>query len=1037
MTQERLCGKCGTLVREGALEGLCGRCLGKLAFETGPEDSGSSGPSTPSRAFHASFGDYEVLGEIARGGMGVVYKARQISLNRFVALKMILNGPFPNPEFIRRFQIEAQAAAQLDHPGIVTIYEVGEMEGHRYLAMEFIDGQDFVSLAREKPLPPRRAAEYVKFVAEAIHYAHGRGIIHRDLKPSNLLLDAADRPRVTDFGIAKLIDSDASVTMTGQTLGSPAYMAPERAVVGQRDDSGPRGDIYSLGAVFYYLLTCRPPYQGETLQDILLQIYNSDPVPLQRLNPGIPEDLETICLKCLNREPSRRYATAAALAEDLDHFLSGRNIAARPPSSFEKFLSWCRSRPIQAALSAALLLAIILGITGVFVEWRRAAQHASGEETQRKVAEKYATRMRLELYAADINLVAQAIERGDYGLARSTLARLEPKLDEPDLRGFEWRYLANIAKGSQLATLAGHSWIVTCAAFSPDGKCLATGSQDGTCKIWDVAGKKILYTLPNEGGAIWSVAFTPDGSRLMLAGNDRHVEFWDLEKRSVVLTIPGQLASLSKTSPVVATADSSPFYWERAGTISLWNYQTGEKLRQLEHPGRGVALSADARLLAVAQPDHGVEISDAGTGKVLQQLETSTAVWSLNFSPDNSSLVTAGWGSDAKVWRLGAIPAPQTLIGHQRNVWSASYAPDGSQIITTGSDQTVRLWDAATLQPGPVFRGHGNEVWCAAFAPDGKMFATGGKDQMVMLWSAGSAKSSAAIGDYQYFNPCFSTDGRQVAVKNLADDEPRLEIWDMETQKLLATFPRQEDIEFMPDGNKAVVLDCDKASLNFWSSETGARETVALEGLAPGEDPVQHGFSSSRNRVFTISRSGLIRCWDTSSGKLQESVQGPQPPIRCAALDPTGRRIAVTLERENPVSLYDLSSEKIVRLAGHRDFVGGMAFSPDGALLATASMDGTIKLWNCDTAMGVATLPGHLEETTGVAFSPDGLTLASVARGDGIKLWHLATFRELVSIDYPNAGNFIKFTSDGTRLAVTTLTDTLHFIEAPNPSRQE
>ena len=249
---DRICRKCGAALRGDALEGLCGRCLAKLAFDL---DSSHGFNGSAAGPMPSVFGDYELLGEIARGGMGVVYKARQVSLNRVVALKMILHGPFSNEEFVKRFHIEAEAAARLQHPNIVTIYEVGEHDGHRYLAMEYIDGQDFSALAQEKPLPSRRAAAYLKSVAEAIHYAHGQGIIHRDLKPSNLLLDAKEQPRITDFGLAKLMTSGAALTLTGQAFGSPGYMqAPERAA-GKSGKSETQGDIYSLGAVLYYLLT--------------------------------------------------------------------------------------------------------------------------------------------------------------------------------------------------------------------------------------------------------------------------------------------------------------------------------------------------------------------------------------------------------------------------------------------------------------------------------------------------------------------------------------------------------------------------------------------------------------------------------------------------------------------------------------------------------------------------------------------------------------------------------------------------------------
>ncbi|HEY3860678.1 MAG TPA: serine/threonine-protein kinase [Verrucomicrobiae bacterium] len=1023
MSSEPACQKCGASLRKDSLQGLCRRCLARLAFDT---PASQAGPASAGRVF----GDYEVLGEIARGGMGVVYKARQISLNRLVALKMILHGPFSNQEFVRRFQIEAEAVARLNHPNIVTIYEVGERDGHRYLAMEYIDGPDFAALARDKPLPPRRAAEYVRCVAEAIDYAHSQGIIHRDLKPSNLLLDATDRPRVTDFGLAKLMASDTALTITGQALGSPGYMAPERASGGKTADAGPQGDVYSLGAVLYCLATCHPPFQGETLQDILLQIHHSEPIPPRRLNPAMPADLETICLKCLHTEPSKRYAGARDLAEDLGRFLAGEPIHAQPVSNLEKVRLWCRKRPIQTALSVALALAMFFGLTGILLEWRRATEHASGEERQRQVAENYAQKVRLDLYAADISLAAQAVQRGDYGLARRTLAGLQPKPGEEDLRGFEWRYLQNLARGSQLATLAGHTWIVTCAAFSPDGSLLATGSQDGTVKVWDAARQDLSFTLTNKGGAVWSVGFSPDGSLLMAAGNVRQVEFWDVAKRALVATIPGQLAVLSRSGSVAAVARSSPFYWENAGGISLWDYRSAKKIRDFDRPGRNMALSPDGKLLAVAQPERGVEIWDADSGEVRQTLATSAPAWSVAFSPDGRKLLTAGWTSEVLVWTLGSGEPPAKLLGHSRNVWSAVYSPDGASIATTGSDQSVRFWDAATLQSGAILRGHGNEVWCEAFAPGGKLLATGGKDQMVMLWPSGRSERAADVPNYQYFTPTFSPGGKWAAIMVSSKTGWLPEVWDLESRKVLASMPLRETIAFSTNEDRAFLLDGSRASLEIWSPG-GARETVPLEGLAPGEDLHTFGFSQPPGQFFGVNQSGLIRCWDAATGKARASVQGPPPPIRCAALGPHGRWLALTLEHENSVRLYQLPSGKMTQLTGHRDFVGGLAFSPDGTLLASASMDGTVKLWDCASAKETGTLPGHLEETTGVTFSPDGRTLASVARNDGVKLWHLATMRELISIDYPKAGNFVEFTPDGTRLAVTTTEDTLHFFEAP------
>jgi serine/threonine-protein kinase len=260
-------------------------------------------------------GDYELLQEVAHGGMGVVYKARQLSLNRLVAVKMILAGELATQEAHDRFHAEAEAAAALDHPNIVPVFEVGEYEGQHYFSMSYVDGQSLAARLADGPLPPREAAELVVTVAEAVEYAHQRGVIHRDIKPSNILIDCHGRPRVTDFGLAKQVDRGSELTATGQALGTPSYMAPEQAA-GQINAVSPASDVYGLGALLYALLTGRPPFQAATPLETLTQVVAREPVPPRRLNPAVPKDLETISLKCLEKAIPRRYPSAQALADD-------------------------------------------------------------------------------------------------------------------------------------------------------------------------------------------------------------------------------------------------------------------------------------------------------------------------------------------------------------------------------------------------------------------------------------------------------------------------------------------------------------------------------------------------------------------------------------------------------------------------------------------------------------------------------------------------------------------------------------------------
>ncbi len=308
------------------------------------------------------FGDYELLEEIARGGMGVVWKARQISLNRTVALKMILAGKLASETEVQRFRREAEAAANLQHPNIVAIHEVREQDGQHYYSMDYIEGRDLAAIVSENgPLPPERAADCVKTIAEAVHFAHQRGTLHRDLKPQNVLMDAAAVPHITDFGLAKFIARDESLTQTGAAMGSPSYMPPEQAV-GHLDQIGPHSDVYSLGAILYELLTGRPPFRAETAMATMRLVMESDPVAPRKINHSLPPDLETICLKCLEKNPARRYNSARALAEDLGRFLKHEPIQAVPVSPVRKAESWLRRHPWTLVAAGSSIVMVLAGL---------------------------------------------------------------------------------------------------------------------------------------------------------------------------------------------------------------------------------------------------------------------------------------------------------------------------------------------------------------------------------------------------------------------------------------------------------------------------------------------------------------------------------------------------------------------------------------------------------------------------------------------------------------------------------------------------
>jgi hypothetical protein len=485
--------------------------------------------------------------------MGIVYRARQVSLDRPVALKMILPNQLDD-DAVKRFRQEAESAANLDHSNIVQVYEVGMHEGQHFLSMRLIEGR---SLKDELPRfrkDLRTTARLMATVARAVHHAHQRGVLHRDLKPHNILMDGDGQPHVTDFGLAKRVDAGREVTQTGAWAGTPEYMAPEQAA-GEFKGLTTAADIYGLGAILYTLLTGHPPFRG-SYPSILRRITEHEPARPRALDPGVDADLETICLKCLEKDPGRRYPTAGALADDLDRWLRSEPITARPVSSWERARKWVRRKPAIAALSAAVLGIGLLGLAGVLWQWRSAVASAAvarareieaiavrNEVTRAnvglKAARDEAERQRNEVSKANASLTSalrqarqnayiahiNMSQRDWYNTYVAHARELLENPDEAEFRGFEWYYLKRLYNPERL-TLKGHTGGVNGVSFSPDGQRLASASYDQTIKLWDTATGQELLTLKGHTSSLTGVAFSPDGKCLASACYDGAVKLW-------------------------------------------------------------------------------------------------------------------------------------------------------------------------------------------------------------------------------------------------------------------------------------------------------------------------------------------------------------------------------------------------------------------------------------------------------------------------------------------------------------------------------
>jgi hypothetical protein len=602
-------------------------------------------------------GGYEVLGLLGEGGMGVVYRARHLQLGHEVALKMILAGGHASPEYLARFQLEAAAVARLNHPGIVHLHEFGEHDGSPFFSLELVAGGSLAARLKEGPLPPRQAAALVQKLAQAMQHAHEHGILHRDLKPANVLLTPEGEPKITDFGLAKRLGADAGLSVTGAVLGTPSYMAPEQAE-GRLPDVGPATDVYALGAILYECLTGQPPFRGSTVQETLEMVSRQEPAGPRRLLPTLSWDLETVCLRCLEKEATKRYATAADLADDLKRYLDGEPVRARPVGWLDRQLRWLRRHPKEAwAYGLAVVAAVLLLLGGGFGWLWQSAEQARNEA-------------RNAFQQAEQNLYFLRIARAERAWRESNLALTEQLLDEcrhntPDLCLLEWSYLKRLCH-TELLNFRGHDGQVWCAAFSPDGQTLVssatvgrTGSRVGEVKVWDAENGKESYSLPGNGKAIFGVAFSPDGRRLATAREDHTVEVWDLVRRQRLFPPlrwhGGEVFSVGFSPDGKHLASGS---WDQ--TVKVWDARTGQRVRSLPgHAGwvQSVVFSHDGKRLASGSTDATVKVWDVVSGQELLSLQDADAVNSVAFHPDGWRLAGACDDKTVKVW--GARPAEE------------------------------------------------------------------------------------------------------------------------------------------------------------------------------------------------------------------------------------------------------------------------------------------------------------------------------------------------------------------------------------------
>lgn len=988
--------------------------------------------------------NYRLMEPLGSGGMGVVYLAeQQHPVRRHVALKIIKPG-MDTEMVIARFEAERQALALMDHPHIAKVLDAGATTtGRPYFVMELVEGIPITTHCDAQRLGVNERLELFIQVCQAVQHAHQKGIIHRDIKPSNILVtlyDGKPSPKVIDFGLAKAIKDDPSerplYTRVGSVVGTTRYMSPEQA---GGLDIDTRTDVYSLGIVLYELLTGTSPLIPDALatlheSELLRRIREEEPprpsvrlasdsqslrtvaegrgVTPAKLLSTVRGDLEWIVMKAIEKDRAQRYATANALARDLERYLNTEPVEASPPSATYKLRKFARRHRLMLTTAASFL--VLLVAAAAISTWQALRANQERDRALAAIGE-----------ARTQQLVGFALESFSEDPERSIALAMHAVNATRSLDGAVSPTAAAVLHSAILAsharlTFRGHTMPVRSVAFSPDGASVASGSDDGFVKLWEPATGRELLSLRHPDW-VWSVAFSPDGQRLATGGADKVARLWDPRTGRELLALPGHKHSInavtfSPDGKRLATASVD-------GTARIWNAESGKEWATFsghKAPVNAVAFSPDGRLAASADTDGAAFIWDTATGKTRLTLSRQEGnIGAVAFSSDGKRITLGCRDSAVRLFNASTGNEEATLRGGRGQVLSLAFSPDGNRIAAGGMD--IRLWDFNTGQEVMALRGHRGAVYGIAFSPDGERLSSASFDRSVKVWSIspGAELRTIRIDKRPGSGITVSSDGSRIAI---ADADNTAQLWDTADGRPIGRLQghsgRVSDFAWIPENDQVATASYD-GTARLWDIATG-RELRVFRGHSNRIGGI--AVSSDRKLIATAGYDKTVRLWDASSGQELKILTGHGDGVVEVEFSPDVSRLA-SISRDKTARIWDVATgRELHTLKGHTDSLWTVTFSPNNKHLLTGGFDNTARLWDVESGRELFVFRDHENGILDAAFSHDGNLAATSSLDRTVKLWAPETGEEFLTLRGHRAPvASVRFTPDGKRFITADL----------------